>query len=481
MRKSFIVNLVFLLTLNFLIKPFWIFGIDRTVQNITGSVSYGFYFSLFSFSLVFYNLLDLGITNYNNREIAQHNQLLKKYFSNIFGMKVLLGIMYFVFCMILGLFIGYSLKQLSFLFVILFNQFLSSFILYLRSNVSALYYFKTDSILSVLDRLLMILICGFLLWSKFIKTEFKIEWFVYAQTASYVLTFLTALLIVLAQTGRLRFRIDIRYAIIILKKSFPYALLILLMSSYTYFDSVMIERLLPEGKYQTGIYAQSFRIFNALAMFALLFANLLLPMFSRMIKNKEPVDQLVHLSFTMLFIVSFLSAVSSIFYREEIMNLLYDDVTNESLSVFSILILGFIAVSTTYIFGTLLTANGNLKHLNRMAVLGVFLNVGLNLLLIPKFYALGAAIASLFTQFVTAGIQVILSVKIFQFKTNWKYIIKLLVFSFLIILCLKFTRNVQYHWILKFFTINFTGLVLAVVFDILPFKEGVRKIKTVWS
>ncbi|MCK4288280.1 MAG: hypothetical protein KAW86_03670, partial [Bacteroidales bacterium] len=80
MQRKFLTNLALLLFLNFLIKPFWILGIDRTVQNVVGLEDYGFYFVVFNFSLIFNILLDFGITNFNNRNIAQHNFLLNKYF-----------------------------------------------------------------------------------------------------------------------------------------------------------------------------------------------------------------------------------------------------------------------------------------------------------------------------------------------------------------------------------------------------------------
>ena len=79
MRKKFIINLAFLLLLNLLIKPFWIFGVERSVQNIVGSAEFGFYFSLFNFSLLLNIILDLGITNFNNRNISQNPQLLRKH------------------------------------------------------------------------------------------------------------------------------------------------------------------------------------------------------------------------------------------------------------------------------------------------------------------------------------------------------------------------------------------------------------------
>jgi len=197
MQRKFLTNLGLLLFLNLLVKPFWIFGIDRTVQNTVGPTEFGFYFVVFNFSFLFNILLDLGITNFNNRNIAQNNHLLNKHFSGIITMKILLGVVYFLVTFTIALILGYSGERLKLLGLLGFNQLLISAILYLRSNISGLLLFKTDSFLSVLDRLLMILFCGMLLWGHVTDAPFRIEWFVYSQTAAYVLTALTALLIVI--------------------------------------------------------------------------------------------------------------------------------------------------------------------------------------------------------------------------------------------------------------------------------------------
>ena len=67
--------------------------------------------------------------------------------------------------------------------------------------------------------------------------------------------------------------------------------------------------------------------------------------------------------------------------------------------------LGFLPICMNFIFGTLLTANGNLKALNFISLGGIIANVCINLWLIPKHGALGAAIATFFTQLVTAILQ----------------------------------------------------------------------------
>ncbi|NVO09959.1 MAG: oligosaccharide flippase family protein [Bacteroidales bacterium] len=420
MKRKFATNLILLLSLNLLVKPFWIFGIDRTVQNLVGAGEYGLFYSLFNFSLLLNIVLDFGLTNFNNREISRHSQLISKYFSNIVVIKVILAITYGILCLGVGVVMGYSGRQFYLLFLLIFNQFISSFILYLRSNLSGLQFFKTDSFISVLDRFLMILICSCLLWGNISNFQFSIEWFVYAQTASYIVTMCVAFLLVLPKTTFFKIRFDKVFLISILRQSFPFALLALLMNLYSRIDSVMLERILPKGNVESGIYAQAFRIVDAVNMVPFLFAGLLLPIFSKMIKNIEPTQPLVGFSFSLLFIPAFAFTISCIVFRSELMHLLYHQHTAESSSVLGVLMISFLLISVNYIFGTLLTANGSIWQLNKIALVGVVISFILNIALIPHYKSFGAAIANLNTQLIVLVLQVFLAFKIFNFNVNIK-------------------------------------------------------------
>ncbi len=445
------------------------------VQNTVGSSEYGFYFALFNFSLLFNIFLDLGITNFNNRNIARHNQLISKHFSNIIGLKFLLGFLYFTIILIGAFFIGYNEKQIKFLLVLAGNQFLLSLIMYMRSNISGLQLFKTDSLLSVLDRLLMIIAVGFLLLN--FREKFKIEWLVYSQSVSYILTSLTAFFIIKAKSINLKLNFNLHFFLVILKKSYPYALLVLLMTSYTRIDSVMIERLLPDGDTQAGIYAHGYRILDASSQYALLFATLLLPMFAKMLVNKENIANLVKISFLLLVIPAITVAVNFSLFKNDIIYVLYNDHIKESAKVFEVLILGFIPVSVSYIFGTLLTANGNLKELNIIAGAGVIFNLTLNFILIPKFKAYGAASASLITLTLTALIQVITARKIFNFKISSELLSKIIIFSVWIILSSYLSNIYLINRPVAFFSSFITGVVSAFALKLIDLKMLYRILK----
>lgn len=477
MKKKFFINLLFLIALNLIVKPFWVLGIDRVVQNQVGTSDYGMYFSLFNLSFLFNIILDLGLTNFNNRNIAQYNQLLPKFFSNIVVLKFLLGFVYAFVVLIIGYSVGYDAEQFRILFFLILNQFLLSFILYLRSNISALHYFKIDSMISILDRILMIILIGIALWGNVFKQKFQIEWFIYAQTISYSVTVITAFSIVLYFAKKIRIRINKAFLISTLKQTMPYATLVFLMLLYTRSDSFILERLIPDGKIQVGIYAQSYRLLDAVSQFSFLFAGLLLPIFSKMIKQKQNVGDLVRFSFFLLLVPGIIVVISSIFYNNEIISLLYTEHYEVSSQIFSIIIATFIPISIAYIFGTLLTANGSLKKLNIIALVGVAINLILNFTLIPSFKALGTAVTALTTQSVTAIIQMIIAINLFKIRVSAKKIFSILSYLIIFVSFTYLIHNLLTNWILGYVLCILLGVGLGFLFKLLNLKMLLRLLK----
>ncbi|MBN2349899.1 MAG: oligosaccharide flippase family protein [Bacteroidales bacterium] len=470
MKKKFITNLALLLLLNLLIKPFYAFGIDRTIQNVVGAQNYGLYFSLLSFSIMLNIFLDMGIENFNRREIARHSHLFSKYLSSMVGLKIILGILFFIIGMITGYILGWRINEFRLLTILLLNQFIASFILFLRSNLGGLHLFKTDSFISVLDRSILIIICSLLLWGKIIDKPFKIEWYIYAQTIAYSTSALITFLIVIKKASVFYLKFDLKYFITILRKSFPYALLTLLMGLYLRMDSVLLERILPDGKIQAGIFAQSFRILEIFSNYGYLFAIILLPLFSRMIKEKKSIESLTRFSFLLIIIPTATFSITCIFYRLEIISLLYNEHIEFSSKVFGFLILSLLGMSTNYIFGSLLTANGSLRQLNVMALIGVSLNLILNLILIPKYNAIGSAIANLSTQAYIVIAQLVLIKKFFKFKINYSLIFRLVIFMFLIFILNSLADLIHINWMIRFISVIFTGLVISVIIGLFSIK-----------
>jgi O-antigen/teichoic acid export membrane protein len=353
------------------------------------------------------------------------------------------------------------------------NQFLIQSIAFIRSLFAGLHFFKTDTFISVLDRALLILIMGSGL--LFSIPSITINNFVFAQTACYFGTFLLASWLIRNQIKSIIPVFDAVYLINILKRSTPFALLVLLMLLYNRSDVVLLTQIAQDGNYQAGIYAQGYRLLDAFYMLGMIFAGLLFPVFSRMIHQRNhELGELVQVSGKLLIGGAIGIMFVSMYNGPFILQFIYgDNVDDHSVTVFIYLMLAFLAMSFNFIFGTLLTAGGFLRALNLSALVGVFVSVIFNIFLIPLYGAVGCAIAALITQMFVSFLLVIISAKKLHVYFNVKSLIAFIGFTsslFAIKMTLNLGSSIQ-----KFLVDVLIVVVFAFLFSIVDLKS-LRKI-----
>lgn len=475
MRRFFVKNILFVIAVNVLVKPIWVFFIDRTVQNTVPGASYGTYQALLSLAIIFQTVLDFGISSYNSRMISQNPDRLPTLFPAMLSARLVLMGVYIVLAYCWAFAFGYRGWELTLLSGVLLIQALNALLSFIRSNVAALHRFKTDGLLSVIDRLLMIVICGFLLVWPVTARHFKIEWFVATQVLCYFIAAVTGYLI-LKRVGKVKLKFSFEWPEVrkIILGSVPYALLIFLMSVYNRADMMMIERLCVDGKNQAGIYAAAFRLLDMANIFGLMFATMLLPLFGRMLAQKNDVQAIVKLCVNMLLPLSFVVAIAAIFFRGNIMYLLYKKselyhahaFTYET--IFAILMVSFPAWCLMYVYSTLLTANGSLKTLNRIALVGVIINLSLNFYLIPRYNAIGGAITSFITQSSLALAFIFSASNIIKLPLNIRWIFAHLGYLvFVFFLGYGIVSFVHMNWMFQLVTFGLIAVIFMFVFRFL--------------
>ncbi|MFN4080790.1 MAG: polysaccharide biosynthesis C-terminal domain-containing protein [Saprospiraceae bacterium] len=406
MKREFVLNLLFLLLINILIKPLFIFGIDLGVQNRIGS-DYGLYFALLNLAYLGQIVNDFGLQSYNQRLISQDPHLLDKYMPRLLAFKLALGVAYAALTLLVAvLAAGYEGRALGLLAILIFNQILLQLSQFLRTAISGLGYYRLDSALSALDKLLMLPVCGVLLFWPPLIGMLSAETFALGQTLALLLGLLVVYFFFRKKTGRVVCVAlpDRRQALLLWRQTAPYALAILLMTAYTRLDAVLLERLTSTA--QAEIYAGAFRLLDAGNMLGFLFASLLLPMFSRMLGRGEAVASLLGLSARMIFTASYGLTLAVFFFREEWIALMMPLRANPyRAQVLGVLFWAFLPMSLIHVFSALLTARGLLMRMSRFFVWALLLDVSLNLLLTPRYEALGAAVATLSVQsFVALGL-----------------------------------------------------------------------------
>lgn len=182
-----------------------------------------------------------------------------------------------------------------------------------------------------------------------------------------------------------------------------FAVLSLCMAVFTRLDTQMLRYLAPGGEAEVGQYARSFRFLDAALIFSSLISSQLLPLFSRMISRNEPTDGLLWLNVRIVLFVALPLLFTAIFFAPPLLGLFYAGpgkagFTASDATAFGRLMACFLPMAMVHIFGTWLTAAGELKKLGLLAMICVLVNAGLNSWLIPLQGLSGAAMAGLITQ-----------------------------------------------------------------------------------
>jgi O-antigen/teichoic acid export membrane protein len=196
--------------------------------------------------------------------------------------------------------------------------------------------------------------------------------------------------------------------VITFKDAIPFSLTALLMYAYTRSDAILLTRLIPDGAHEAGIYAAGFRLLDAANMIAILVTPLLIPMYARLYNDRKESGELLHLAAGIIIVMTCTISIAGFFWSRPIMILCYGHDEMQWLTTFRLLILCHIPIGLMYVYGSYLTAHRQLAKQNAWFAIMVIVNIGLNILLIPRLSTTGASIAAIITEFLaTLGVIVL--------------------------------------------------------------------------
>ena len=415
-RREFILNISFLLLANLLIKPVYVLFIERDFQNQAGNETWGLYFTLFSLSMIPQILLDFGMTSYINQRVSSERTSTFELWKNTAWLRPLFALVFLVLYLLLAW--NHIQSQPVLVMGIAFNQILLAGLLYVRAFVSGLGHYRLDSLFSVSDKLLFIVL------ALFVSPSFEgqpIYTFLSIQFISLVIP-LTAVLFWFWFKTRPGIRIGtLPAALGILRQCLPYAGIFILMVLFSRMEPVWLTWLRSDGARQSGIYAAAYRLLDAANMLGFLFAGILMPMFAHATGQKlwAQRQSLFDLAWKLMIVTSALIAIPLAFRHRYVMQVLYTDPVED---ILHLTILNLIPLTINYLLSTLLTAAKEAGAMNRLFLISIGINVAGHLLTTRIYGAAGAAGVALVTQIMTSFLLtgLILYRKIIRF--HWKHL-----------------------------------------------------------
>lgn len=415
------------LGLNLGIKTVWILLVEVAVQRALGTEAYGAYFAAFNFTMLPAMLLDLGITQFNTRNIAQHQQLVRKHFSGIFLLKLILGMLYAVITLSIGYVSGFRTEAFGWLVLLGAVQFFTSLNQYIRSNFAALLLFKWDAFLGVLDRLILLVSIGSVLW--LLHSGLSVWMYIGLQVAAVGTVSITGFIVLQMHIGKLgAWKIRRAFLWALLKQTFPFALLTLFMTGYLRMDAVILKNMHSSGLHEAGVYAAAFRLFDAFSQVPILLCGILLPVLSRLWISKANPSGMMNIAFLLLMTFTCLLGGAGYFYGDWIARILYTEDVEAIQEVLRIYLLALIPYGAALLSGTLLTAAHRMRELNGIALACLLFNLTLNFLLVPEYGAWGSAVTALLTVSLSAILQFAFAFRYTDFRFSTSGISRLLLF-----------------------------------------------------
>ncbi len=380
-------------------------GIRVIVVLIIARVIGVYKFGIFSYALSLAAFLtifsDLGISSVLTRELCQKPEDKKKFISTAIFLKFLL-ILPIIFIVILSPYFSKinGLKPLIlFIILLIFSD-------SLREIGFSIVRSKQKMHLEAIDKILTNSVIGaFCLW--FLFNSGKISSLIF----SYFLGSLVGLLFFIFI---LRKDIFISY---FQKNLFLYFLKSgIVFSFFGFLTPLMIntDHLLLgyfKNAYQVGIYAAAYRPIQLLLIFSTIISTAFFPSLSETAKNKEKFREIFRKGIFILISSAIFLSILGIIFSNQIIFLLYGKSYSSSILVFKLLAFCLVFSFPAVFLADSVLALHKQKILLKYFLLGFLGDVILDIVLIPKWGAIGCALATLITLSLST---------IFLFASIWK-------------------------------------------------------------
>ena len=417
------------------------------VSKVLGAENLGMY--TYSFSIITYLVLisDLGIRNYGSRKVAycrENKDELQKFFWELFLQKFYISVLVFLLS-----FIYFFYTDKNEIFLIQIFYIIISFL-----DISWLYQGLEDFKKIMLRNLVLKL---FLLVLIFLFIKEKNDLLKYTKLMIIVNLLGNLILWVKIPVSNLRFKNLKPFSH--LKNSFIMFLPQVAIIMYTTLDRIML------GSMCDKKYVTYYDISNKMIIISMILittaGSVFLPKISNLYSNSnyKEIKELIKKSTNIFILIMFPLIFGILSVADGFIELLFDKTYMEVAFLMKVMSITIVFWTLNNITGShILMPMGRENKITFSVFLGCFINLVLNYILIKKYNAFGAVIATIITEGIVTIIQIYFSKDYFQ--VNLKTVLKSLISAVIMFLILKYINNLY----LKIFLGGISYILLILFF-----------------
>jgi O-antigen/teichoic acid export membrane protein len=377
----------------------------------------GKYYLAISLTTIFAIFIDIGLINVLTREVAKRPFESNKLLANVLSLKIPLSILTVGAVILTTYLLGYETLTKHLVYIssisMILDSFTTTFFAVSRGHHNLLY----ESIASILFQLIVM---GFGLWALY--SGFGLLYIMLALAVASMFNFIYSFLILRYKIGvKINLQYDKKFFWTLIKLALPFAGYAIFQRLYIYLDSILLSILASEM--YVGIYQIPFKIIFALQFLPLAFVASLYPALSHYwLHNQKQLLVSFKRALNYLIIISVPIIFGIIVLADKIV-MLFGSAYNQAILPLQIIIIALLFIFLNYPIGSLLNACDRQKKNTFNMGLTVVLSVFLNLILIPMYQAVGAAITVLVSNMFMFFLGLYYSSQIMDLKLKSNFIV----------------------------------------------------------
>jgi O-antigen/teichoic acid export membrane protein len=357
-----------------------------------GDEIFGKYSFALSLTLIFLVISEFGIKSVAIRDIARDSSSIGKYLRNIIGLKlafsVLSSLIFVLFVTLLDLPRDTTLASYIFAGGLFFQSMSYAF----RWVFHAMQIMEYEALQRVAERLLLLVMSVLVLWKGFGLIALSL---VFLVTQLFIL--MLSFFFVARKFSLPRLKLNLSFCKYLIRTAVFFALCEVLWMIYFRIDIVMLAKL--KGEIEVGWYNAAYVIVNVITLISMLLMQAMFPVLSSLYeKGKNKLRETAERLFRYLIIVAVIIVPVIFVFSDRIINLIYGIDYSHSIRALQVLIFAIIFLFPGNLFAHILASSNRHKMLALVNLVGVIVNILLNLILIPRYSYIGAGIATIVTE-----------------------------------------------------------------------------------
>lgn len=355
-------------------------------------------FGIFSFGIAFALLIvtiaDFGLSTLLIREISRNKNAASKYVPNAVIVKILLSVITLIVAYLFLNIMHYSPKLKIVAYIMLLFTIIQSFTELYHSVFRAFERMYYDATIKVLR---MCILIGMVFYA--IKNNYGLIAASLSFPITELIVFAISVLVAYKKFIVASFEFDYKFSKKLLKKSSLFCLSLVFSGLFVYMGSIFLSKI--RSTTEVGIYSAAANIMLALVFIPVMYGNAIFPVISRLhITSKKSLKFAYERSFKYMLIIGLPISVGIYVLSDKVVSLLYGKEYMESAVVLAILsgylLLRFLNVVSGF---TLSSINQQGSRVLSQGI-AALINVILNLILIPLYGFIGAAISIVITEII---------------------------------------------------------------------------------